>query len=149
MVNTTRRRFLTGAGALIAGSIAGCTDMGDARQDLSVIQHDSLPTRESNFDDDVDMMLSGWRLDCREGAEAHTVDIARLGSDGEWFRDEVDLIQWGGPDGSEEGDLAGYVCAEDLAEGGTVVLLRAHNGEGRILSPDFQRETELQVVMAE
>lgn len=146
---TTRRRFLTGSAALIAVGIAGCTDMENARQDMTVATHDRLPTRESNWNEDLEMALSGWRLYTREGAEAHTVDIARLGSDGEWFHDEVDLVQWGGPDGDLEGEPVDYACAEDLAEGGTVVLLRARNDRGKIISPDFRREHELHVMMAD
>lgn len=140
---TTRRQFLTGTAALIAGSMAGCVSAEDALLDLSVIEHDSLPTRASNWSLECEMSLSGHRLYTREGSEAHAVDIARLSSTGEWFLDEVDLINWSGPDGSLGGEPVDWVYADDLAEGGTVVLLKAYNEVGSVISPDCENNSEL------
>lgn len=136
---STRRQFLTGTAALIAGSMAGCVSAKDARLDLSVIQHDSLPTRASNWSLEFEMSLSGHRLYTREGAEAHTVDIARLNSTGEWVLDVVDLLRYGDDGGEPES----WVYADDLAEGGTVVLLAAHNERGTVVSPDCENNSEL------
>lgn len=140
--NTTRRRFLKGTAALIAGSMAGCVSTEGALKDMSVIQHDSLPTYAREWDPRLEMGLSGARLYTREGAEAHTADIARLNSDGEWFLDVVDLLQYGDDDEPES-----WVKAEDLAEGSTVVFLAAHNKRGTVVSPDCQENSELNALL--
>lgn len=143
---TTRRNVLKAtAGLLGVGATAGCIDgddMSAAMQDLSVREHPELPNYKRNWDPELEMGLSGAVLYTREGAEAHTVEVARLDHAGDWFLDEIDLVQY-----EDDGEPESDVRAEDLAEGGTVVFLRAHNDRGTICSPDYERYDELNALL--
>ena len=153
----TRRGVMrSGLGALTialgVGSAAACHDTDDEPSDRELAERNGrtaewtgerdVPTTAYHYRHDLKMGMSGASLTAGDGGAVHTLHIARGGDGVDWFHDEVDMVQYDGPDGSE-GSRAYEVNASYLEEGGTVVLLAAENDHGTILSPDAGKLREL------
>lgn len=123
MEGSTRRQFLLGTGALVGGGIAtGTTSTADSDSEaVDVI--DQKATGHG-------MTLSGRVLSTDADSPAHRLDVARKHTVDGWVLDVIDLLG-SGDNGRAESD----VRAEDLTEGGRVVLLAAHNERGTVVSP--------------